>query len=155
ITDRLRSFLEDAGLADRPLAVRSSATAEDGAAASFAGIHRSVLNVRGIEATLAAVKGCYASLWTPQALAYRRRFGLSADEVACAVVVCAMVAQPDGSPPRSAGGAFSCDPRTGNRCQVVINAGRGLGDAVVAGAVNPEEIVVEQRSGRLRVVKRR
>src|SRR5262245_35607657 len=75
VEEKVCDFLARNGLADSPIAVRSSATVEDGEQASFAGMHRSFLNVRGVAALLAAVKGCYASLWTPQALAYRRRFG--------------------------------------------------------------------------------
>src|SRR5262245_46281145 len=96
--EAVRSFLDGSGLADVPVAVRSSATAEDSAAASFAGIHRSYLNVRGSEEVLDAVKGCYASLWTPQAVAYRRRLQLADRDVACAVVLCAMVSGPSGAP---------------------------------------------------------
>jgi phosphoenolpyruvate synthase/pyruvate phosphate dikinase len=80
------AFLAAHGLSGRPGTVRSSATAEDSAAASFAGIHQSFLNVTGPDAVCAAVKGCYASLWTPQALAYRRCMQLEDDAVAAAVV---------------------------------------------------------------------
>src|SRR5262249_56574882 len=103
----------------------------DRATASFAGIHSSVLNVRGADAVLRAIMECYASLWTPHALAYRRRLGLSDEQVACAVVLCAMV------PAMSAGVAFSCDPRTGRRDLVTISAVHGLGDALVSGRGNP------------------
>ena len=149
------AFLTAAGLADVPVAVRSSATAEDSAAASFAGIHRSLLGVRGVAAVLAAIKDCYASLWTPQALAYRRRFGIADEAVACAVVVCAMVQGPAGGPPVAAGVAFSCDPRTGRRDRVTISAAPGLGEAVVSGSVNPEEIVIGVVLADTRVQERR
>lgn len=124
------------------VAVRSSAVAEDGASASFAGIHESFLNVADVPA---AVRECWASLWTPRALAYRRRLGLTDDEVACAVVICAMV------PAVCAGVAFTCDPMTGRRDLVVIDAGRGLGDAVVRGEITPQQIVCRRVRGRFRV----
>ncbi|MGE5676036.1 MAG: PEP/pyruvate-binding domain-containing protein, partial [Mycobacterium leprae] len=142
VEEAVRSFLERSGLANRPVAVRSSATAEDGTAASFAGIHGSFLNVVGPDAVLSAVKGCYASLWTPQALAYRQHQGFADRDVNCAVVICEMVGGPDGKP-RAAGVAFSCDPLTGRRDQVAINAAPGLGEGVVSGQVNPEAITVD------------
>ncbi len=119
-----------------PLAVRSSATAEDGGSTSFAGVHLSVLDVTGPDAVLRAVRDVWGSLWTPQALTYRRRFLIPDADAACAVVVCRMVR------PVAAGVAFTCDPRTGRRDVVAISAAPGLGDAVVSGAVNPEEITV-------------
>jgi rifampicin phosphotransferase len=139
------------GLLDCPLAVRSSATAEDSPTASFAGIHASFLNITGPEAVACAVKDCFASLWTPQALAYRRRFGLASSRVACAVVICSMVGGKDG--PYSAGVAFSCDPRTGRRDLVTIAATRGLGEALVGGSMNPEEISVLEGRFNFQVVE--
>lgn len=124
------------------VAVRSSAVAEDGREASFAGIHESFLDVTDVPA---AVRACWASLWTPRALAYRRRLGLSDDAVACAVVICAMV------PAVSAGVAFTCDPLSGRRDLVVIDAGLGLGDRLVRGEVTPQRIVLRRVRGRFRV----
>ena len=140
----LERFLAERGLADALRAVRSSATAEDSRGASFAGMHESFLNVYGLDEIEAAVKACYASLWTPRALAYRRRLGLTDDDVRCAVVLCEMVGTkgPQGAVPMCAGVAFSCDPVTGDRERITISAVSGLGDAVVSGAANPEEIVV-------------
>ncbi len=142
VQEAIQAFLEAYGLIDTPVAVRSSATTEDSATASFAGIHESFLNVSGLKNIIQAIKGCYASLWTPRALAYRRHQGLSDDAVSCAVVICAMVTGPRQSPPVAAGVAFSCDPRTGQRNRVTINAAPGLGDAVVSGSISPEEIAV-------------
>ncbi|MDA8334657.1 MAG: PEP-utilizing enzyme [Peptococcaceae bacterium] len=124
---------------DQPLAVRSSAGAEDGSGASFAGIHDSFLNVRGREGILSAVKGCYASLWTSRAVAYRRKMGIADDGVLPAVVIMAMVEAV------AAGVAFTCDPRTGRRDLVVIGANFGLGESVVGGAVDPDEYRVNYR----------
>ncbi len=142
VGSQVSRFLSASGLVSVPVAVRSSATAEDSAMASFAGVHRSFLGILGVEPVLQAVKGCYASLWTPEALAYRRRIGLSDEQVACAVVICGMVRGRGSAPPLAAGVAFSCDPRTGRRDQVAISAAPGLGEAVVGGRINPEEITV-------------
>jgi rifampicin phosphotransferase len=136
LTDALAHW----GLSDRPVAVRSSATAEDGVEASFAGMHASFLHVKGPEAVMDALRGCYGSLWTPRALSYRRRLGLGDDEVGCAAVICEMVGGGEG--PHSAGVAFSCEPRTGRRDLIVIAATRGLGEALVGGRTNAEEIAV-------------
>src|ERR1035441_6880458 len=87
---QIRQGLEQSGLWDAKVAVRSSATAEDSARASFAGIHRSFLNVSGAAAIQEAAQGCIDSLGTPEAIAYRRRMGYRDEEVRCAVVVCEM-----------------------------------------------------------------
>ncbi|TCO82769.1 pyruvate,water dikinase [Plasticicumulans lactativorans] len=130
------AFLAAAGLAEVPLAVRSSAVAEDSARASFAGVHASRLNVRGAAAVLDAIAAVYASLWTPQALAYRRRFGLTHRATALAVVLMPLL------PAQAAGVAFSCDPHRGRFDTVVINAARGLGEALVGGRVEPDTYVL-------------
>ncbi|PWB55908.1 MAG: pyruvate, phosphate dikinase [Candidatus Methanoperedenaceae archaeon] len=123
-------------LVDRPVAVRSSATAEDSTTASFAGIHESFLNINGLTNIIRAIKGCYASLWTPHAVAYRRKMGLSDDEVAVAVVIMELV------PAMASGVAFSCDPRTCRRDRIAISANFGLGESVVSGAVEPDEYLL-------------
>ena len=119
-------------LNDAPLAVRSSATQEDSANASFAGVHDSVLNVRGRAAIEHAILQCYASLWTPRAVSYRRKMNVDEDAAATAVVVMTLL---DAT---SAGIAFSCDPSSGRTDITVINANYGLGDSVVSGAVEPD-----------------
>lgn len=121
------------------VAVRSSAVAEDGAEASFAGMHRSFLGVRGLDEIERAVIDCWASLWTPHAVAYRRRMQVADDDAACAVVVCAMIGDPE---PRCAGVAFSADPQTGRRSVVVVDAAPGIGENVVSGRVNPDRFVI-------------
>ncbi len=141
----IQAFLDTSGLTTASVAVRSSATTEDSATSSFAGIHESFLNVSGIKDIVQTIKGCYASLWTPRALAYRRHQGVSDEAIACAVVICSMVTGPLQSPPVAAGVAFSCDPRTGQRDRVTINAAPGWGSAVVSGTISPEEITVIQR----------
>ena len=140
----LRQGMERLGLEQSNVAVRSSATAEDSVHASFAGIHRSFLNVSGVAAVEQAARGCIDSLRAPEAIAYRRRMGFRDEDVRCAVVVCEMVQA------RSAGVAFSCDPASGRRDLVLIDAAEGLGDAVVGGRVNPQRIVWRIRSGVLR-----
>lgn len=148
VAGEIVAFLDRAGLAGTPVAVRSSATAEDGEDASFAGIHQSFLNLKGAGAVLDAIKRCYASLWTAQAVAYRRHRHLADEAVTCAVVICAMVTRPGSDQPASAGVAFSCDPKTGRRDLITISAAPGLGESVVSGSVNPEEIAVQKRNGR-------
>ncbi|MBI4854547.1 MAG: pyruvate, phosphate dikinase [Acidobacteria bacterium] len=152
--NELKTFLDSLNLLDKAIAVRSSATAEDGLEASFAGIHTSFLNVIGLESIIKAIKGCYASLWTPQALAYRRKMKLLDDEVLCAVVLCQMVTAPSSNTPISAGVAFSCDPRTGRRNVVTINATFGLGDKLVSGHINPEEITVLYKYSQFKQIER-
>ncbi len=151
----LKSFLTNNNLLEKAIAIRSSATAEDSITASFAGIHRSFLNVVGFEKTVEAIKGCYASLWTPQALAYRRKMKLTDEQVACAVVICQMVTMPGKNAPESAGVAFSCDPRTGRHNVFTINAAFGLGEALVSGQVNPEEITILYKRSEFREIERK
>ncbi|MDB4897980.1 MAG: phosphoenolpyruvate synthase/pyruvate phosphate dikinase, partial [Firmicutes bacterium] len=119
--------------AEAGLAVRSSATAEDSASASFAGIHHSFLNVLGADGLAQAIRGCYASLWTPTAVTYRRRLGLPDRDVGAALVIQQLIQS------LYSGVAFSADPVTGRRDRVVINASYGLGEAIVSGAVEADE----------------
>ena len=121
-----------------PLAVRSTATAEDLPGASFAGQHDSFLNVRGEQALLDAVKRCWSSLWTARALEYRRRQGIEPSEVWMAVVVQQMVGA------EAAGVLFTANPMTGARDEIVLDASWGLGEAIVGGLVTPDHIVVDK-----------
>ena len=118
------------------VAVRSSATAEDLPTASFAGQQETFLNVSGAAAVREATARCWASLWTARAMAYRARQGISPDSVSLAVVVQRMVAA------EAAGVLFTANPLTGDPDEMVINAVRGCGEALVSGQVTPEEIVV-------------
>jgi pyruvate,water dikinase len=122
---------------DAPVAVRSSATAEDLPFASFAGQQDTFLNVVGLDAVLAAVRQCWASLWTERAVSYRATHGISPSTVSLAVVVQRMV---DAA---VAGVLFTANPVTGRRHEAVIDASPGLGEAVVSGAVNPDHFVVD------------
>ncbi|GIH93425.1 PEP/pyruvate-binding domain-containing protein [Planobispora siamensis] len=120
---------------DVPVAVRSSATAEDLPGMSFAGQQDTYLDIRG-PALLDAVKRCWASLWNPRAIAYREQNGVPHAGVALAVVVQELV---DAD---AAGIMFTADPVTGARDEIVINASWGLGEAVVGGQVTPDTVVV-------------
>ncbi len=139
IRQELAKQLEGLKLIDKPVAVRSSATAEDSAKASFAGIHESFLNVTGQVHIEQAIKDCYASLWTPRAVAYRRKMGLVDQDVSLAVVIMELIHAV------AAGVSFSCDPRTGRRDRVTISANFGLGESVVGGAVEPDEYMLDPR----------
>jgi rifampicin phosphotransferase len=121
---------------DEPVAVRSSATAEDLAYASFAGQQDTYLNVVGSAALLDAVRRCWASLWTDRAVSYRNANGIDHRSVALAVVVQRMI---DST---AAGVMFTANSITGSRNETVIDASPGLGEAVVSGAVNPDHFVV-------------
>jgi pyruvate,water dikinase len=122
-------------------AVRSSATAEDLPTASFAGQHDTYLNVAGPAAILRHVSRCWASLFTERAVAYRMRNGIDHRKVDMAVVVQQMVV------PHAAGILFTADPVTGNRKLASVEAGFGLGEALVSGLVNPD--VYQVRDGEL------
>jgi pyruvate,water dikinase len=120
-----------------PVAVRSSATAEDLPFASFAGQQDTYLNVVGVDAVIDAVHRCWASLWTDRAVAYRTTNDIDHRTVALAVVVQRMV---DAA---VAGVMFTANPVTGRLRQAVIDASPGLGESVVSGAVNPDHFVVD------------
>lgn len=120
---------------DIPVAVRSSATAEDLPGMSFAGQQDTYLNIRGNH-LLDAVKQCWASLWNARAIAYRDQHAIPHDEVALAVVVQELV---DAD---AAGVLFTANPVTGARGETVINAAWGLGETVVGGHINPDTVVV-------------
>ena len=130
-----------ARLGSGPVAVRSSATAEDLASASFAGQQDTYLNVVGKAALVDAVRRCWASLWTDRAVSYRNTAGVDHTGVALSVVVQEMVQA------AAAGVMFTANPVTGTRHQTVIDASPGLGEAVVSGLVNPDHYVVDTRSG--------
>ena len=131
IVEELKTKLDRMGILERPMAVRSSASAEDSAKASFAGIHESFLNVRGLD-ILDSVKECYASLWSNRAIAYRRKLNIRDDEVMTGVVVMEMVDA------QAAGVGFTCDPQAGRQDILVINANFGLGETIVTGTVEPD-----------------
>lgn len=125
------------------VAVRSSATAEDLAGASFAGQQETFLNVRGEGALVEAVERCWASLWTARAMAYRARQGIAPETVSLAVVVQEMVEA------EAAGVMFTANPANGRRNEAAIGAAWGLGESVVSGQVTTDDLVVEKGTGRV------
>jgi pyruvate,water dikinase len=127
---------------EAPVAVRSSACSEDGDAASFAGQQETFLNVRGADAVLQRVQECWASFFTPRALFYRAQKGDLAD-AGIAVVVQEMVAAD------KSGVMFTVDPVQRRRDYLVVEAVRGLGEAVVSGAVTPDHYVIDRTDGSL------
>ncbi|AOS64439.1 PEP/pyruvate-binding domain-containing protein [Actinoalloteichus hymeniacidonis] len=124
-----------------PVAVRSSATAEDLPELSFAGQQDTILDVRGTEAVLAAVGRCWASLWTARAIDYRRLHRVDGTDLALAVVVQRLV------PADAAGVLFTANPISGERGEAVVNASWGLGESIVSGRVTPDSIVVRREGG--------
>jgi pyruvate,water dikinase len=116
-------------------AVRSSATAEDLPDASFAGQQETFLNIRGIEAVLAAIREVFASLYNDRAIAYRVHHGFDHDEVALSAGVQRMVRSDVGA----SGVMFTMDTESGFTDAVFVTAAYGLGEGVVQGAVNPDE----------------
>ncbi len=117
--------------------VRSSATAEDLPGASFAGQHDSFLNIEGAEDVADAVRRCWASLWNPRAVSYRKRVGLDTTEIGIAVVVQRMI-DADRS-----GVLFTANPLDHRRDRMLLSASFGLGEAVVGGDVSPDSWVLD------------
>ena len=127
-----------------PVAVRSSALGEDSAEATFAGQQDTYLWVRGVDAVYESVRKCWASLYNPEAVAYRERFNI--DNPAMGVTIQRMV---DAA---VSGVMFTCNPVSGDRSMVAINASWGLGLAVVGGEVTPDDYLVSKVTGE--IVKR-
>jgi pyruvate, water dikinase len=125
---------------DPSVAVRSSATAEDLPQASFAGQQATHLNVRGQRAVLAAVSDCFASVFTDRAIVYRQLQGFDHFAVRGAVAVQHMVRADLGA----AGVIFTLDPDSGHRGVVLVTGAWGLGESVVAGQVDPDEVWVHR-----------
>ncbi len=133
-----------AGLGDdEPLAVRSSAVGEDGAGRSFAGLHESVVGVRGVDAVLDAVRVVWASLWSDAALLYRHELALDPMSSRMAVVV-QVVLETD-----RAGVAFGRDPRTPAADQAVVEAVLGPCSDLVDGTVDPDRWILARATGRV------
>lgn len=137
IRDELRRTLQELNISNSSLAVRSSASMEDSSTLSFAGIHDSLLNISGLNNLISAIKECYASLWTPRAVAYRRKMNVQDEDVLLGVVIQEMIHA------EAAGIGFSCDPRTGEEDVIVINANFGLGESVVGGLIQPDEYYLD------------
>ena len=137
IASAYESFAEQHGV--RFCAVRSSATAEDLEGASFAGLQETYLNVTGTEHVVTAVRKCWGSLFTPRVLIYRHRKGFDQRTVRLAVLIQKMV---DAT---VSGILFTRDPNTGEN-HMIIEAGWGLGEAIVGGEVTPDHYVIDGSS---------
>jgi pyruvate,water dikinase len=138
--ERAHAALLD-GQLDDPVAVRSSATSEDAADASFAGLQDTYLWVKGAGSTVDAVRRCWASLYSTASIGYRLKHAMPEAEVAMAVVVQRMV---DAI---AAGVMFTRSPTTGDRSVITIEAAWGLGSAVVGGEVTPDRFVISKVTG--------
>ena len=130
---------------EQPVAVRSSATTEDAADASFAGLQDTYLWVRGAAQMLGRVRSCWASLYSAPSISYRLKHGFPEQRVAMAVVVQNMV---DAG---TAGVMFTRSPTTGDRSVITIEAAWGLGSAVVGGEVTPDRWVLGKITGEISV----
>jgi pyruvate, water dikinase len=128
-----------------PVAVRSSATTEDAADASFAGLQDTYLWVQTLEQTLDKVRSCWGSLYSVESITYRRRHQFAERDVAMAVVVQTMVDA------RTAGVMFTRSPLTGDRSVMAIEGSWGLGSAVVGGEVTPDRWVIGKITGEISV----
>jgi pyruvate,water dikinase len=120
------------------VAVRSSATAEDLPEASFAGQQRTFLNVKGEKEVVAAVQGCWASLFEPRAIFYRHQQGFDHFKVGIAVPVQKMVQS------QASGVMFTIEPVTSDSSKIIIEAVYGLGEAIVSGEVTPDLYIVDK-----------
>jgi pyruvate, water dikinase len=127
---------------DPPVAVRSSACAEDSDTASYAGQQETYLYVRGADAVRDRVRDCWASFFSERAIFYRQKKG-SLDDLGMAVVVQRMVRS------EVAGVLFTCDPVRGRRDRMVVEAVLGLGEAAVSGQVTPDHYILK-RDGTIR-----
>jgi pyruvate,water dikinase len=123
---------------DVPVAVRSSAVDEDGIGESFAGLHDTYLNIIGADDVVGAVIRCWQSLKNEEAIEYRKTNGLNLDSAQMGVVVQQLVFADISAV------AFSANPISGDRNEVVINANYGLGEAVVSGLVTPDTIIIDR-----------
>ncbi|MDP6459425.1 MAG: phosphoenolpyruvate synthase, partial [Candidatus Hydrothermarchaeota archaeon] len=130
----------DSGGKSRLVAIRSSATAEDLPGASFAGQQETFLNVAQADVT-ENVQECWSSIYTPRAIFYREKKGFNHENVSIAVVVQRMI-NADKS-----GVMFTVHPATGEKEKLIIEAGWGLGEGVVSGAVTPDHYVVDKNTG--------
>jgi pyruvate,water dikinase len=143
ITTHYERMCAEVGHPDLPVAVRSSATSEDSAEASFAGLQDTYLWVCGGDSVVEHVRRCWASLYSVESVTYRLRRGIPETDLAMAVVVQQMVGA------RSAGVMFTRSPLTGDRSVIAIDASWGLGSAVVSGEVTPDSFVVSKVTGEI------
>jgi pyruvate, water dikinase len=128
---------------DADVAIRSSATMEDSAAASFAGLQDTYLGVCGASSVVDHVRRCWASLYNDESVTYRRRLAMPEHSLGMAVVVQLMVA------PRAAGVMFTRSPVSGDRSVVAIEGTWGLGSALVSGDVTPDSFIISKITGEI------
>jgi pyruvate,water dikinase len=140
ITTAYGSLCDKCGVTDLPVAVRSSATAEDLEDSSFAGQQDTYLWIWGDEDVVKATHNCWASLYTDRAITYRMRVGFPQDQVLISVGIQKMVNS------RSAGVMFTVDPVTGDRSKITINANWGFGESIVQGMVSADNFIVGKKS---------
>jgi cytochrome P450 len=137
LADAIRAAYRRLG-EDVPVAVRSSATGEDGAETSFAGQQDTYLWVVGEDEVLRHVRRCWASLFSARSIAYRAELGIVGDDMLMGVAVQRMV------PARAAGVAMTLNPANGDRSKIAIEASFGLGESVVSGTVTPDSLLVDK-----------
>jgi len=142
IMEAYQDLCTSAGEKDLPVAVRSSATAEDLLGASFAGLQDTFLNVTE-KNLLSSIKQCWSSLFTPRVISYRKEKGFSHSEVLISVAVQQLLFS------KASGVMFTLEPVSGAKDRVIINASWGLGEAIVSGQVTPDEYVVEKGTFRI------
>jgi pyruvate,water dikinase len=138
ITEGYAQLCEKCAVDTVPVAVRSSATAEDLPSASFAGQQDTYLWIQGANQVITKVQNCWASLYTPRAIAYRNNNDFPHEKVLISVGVQKMVNS------RAAGVMFTINPTDGDISKVVIEGSWGLGETVVSGSVNPDKFVVDK-----------
>ena len=138
ITDGYTRLCEKCAVESVPVAVRSSATAEDLPTASFAGQQDTYLWIQGVNQVITNVQNCWASLYTPRAIAYRNKNAFPHEKVLISVGVQKMVNS------KAAGVMFTINPTDGDISKVVIEGSWGLGETVVSGSVNPDKFVVDK-----------
>ena len=138
IAEAYAALCRHCGVENLPVAVRSSATAEDLPDASFAGQQDTFLWIQGTDAVVDHVRQCWSSLFTDRAIAYRHTMGYIHDSIAMSVGVQKMI------DPIAAGVAFTLNPTNGDRSQIAIDASWGLGEAVVSGEVTPDNFLVDK-----------
>jgi rifampicin phosphotransferase len=143
ITEAYLELSKELEQPELPVAVRSSATAEDLPGASFAGQQDTYLNIRGVPALLEHSRLCWASLWSHPAVTYRHEQGFEHDKVFLCIAVQAMI---DAD---VAGILFTANPVNGDRDEALLNASWGLGEAVVSGLVTPDTITVRRSEARI------
>ena len=143
ITEAYLKLCQEMGEDDLPVAVRSSATAEDLPDASFAGQQETYLNIRGVPSLLEHSRLCWASLWSHPAVTYRNEQGFEHEKVHLCIAVQAMIEA------EVAGILFTANPVSGSRDETLMNASWGLGEAVVSGLVTPDTITVSRPEHRI------